>query len=47
MSVPEYADGMHARTVCALCAEICAACGKECARRDHDHSCRCAGAGAR
>src|SRR5205085_8139808 len=30
--------------ICALCAEICDACGAECARHDHEHCRVCAAA---
>jgi len=35
-------DSQFAREVCALCATICDACGKECAKHDMDHCQRCA-----
>ena len=32
----------HAEAICQICADICEACGKECARHEHDHCQRCA-----
>jgi hypothetical protein len=32
----------HARQLCALCAEICEACGAECAKHEHAHCKECA-----
>ena len=32
----------HARDICRTCAEICQACGEECARHDMDHCRECA-----
>ena len=32
----------HSQAVCALCADICRACGEECARHDMDHCQQCA-----
>lgn len=32
----------HAAAACRLCAEICRACGGECARHDMDHCQQCA-----
>lgn len=34
----------HAKAVCALCAEICQACGDECARHEAEHCKTCAAA---
>jgi hypothetical protein len=31
-----------AKQVCALCADICEACGKECAKHQHQHCQECA-----
>lgn len=33
---------VHARAACRLCAEVCRACGDECASHDHDHCQACA-----
>lgn len=33
-----------ARQLCRLCAEVCQACGDECARHPHDHCQACAAA---
>ena len=35
-------DSEFAKHVCTLCAEICKACGDECAKHDMDHCQRCA-----
>ena len=32
----------HANAICQLCADICNACGDECAKHDMDHCRRCA-----
>ena len=32
----------HARAVCAVCADICQACGDECAKHDMEHCRQCA-----
>lgn len=32
----------HAQAICALCAEICQACGDECAKHDMAHCKQCA-----
>lgn len=32
----------HAPAICALCADICQACGDECAKHDMDHCQQCA-----
>lgn len=32
----------HARAICALCAEICQACGEECQQHEMDHCQECA-----
>ena len=32
----------HAKAICALCADICQACGDECAKHDMDHCQQCA-----
>ena len=34
--------GEHAQAVCTLCADICEACGEECARHPMDHCPACA-----
>lgn len=31
-----------ARRMCAICAEVCEACGAECAKHQHDHCQECA-----
>lgn len=35
-------DSQFAKQICALCAEICEACGDECAKHKHDHCQECA-----
>lgn len=35
-------DSEFAQAVCRLCAEICQACGDECAKHSMDHCQRCA-----
>lgn len=35
-------DSEFARDVCALCAQVCRACGEECGRHKADHCQRCA-----
>lgn len=35
-------DSEHAEALCTLCAEICEACGDECAKHDMDHCQACA-----
>ena len=37
-------DSEFAQRVCTLCAELCAACGDECAKHDHAHCQACASA---
>lgn len=37
-------DSQFTNEVCALCAEICDACGAECRKHDMDHCHRCADA---
>ena len=33
---------MHAKAICALCADICQACGDECAKHSMEHCQQCA-----
>lgn len=35
-------DGVHAKAVCALCADICKSCGDECAKHKVAHCQACA-----
>lgn len=35
-------DSQHAQAICAVCADICQACGDECAKHDMDHCQQCA-----
>ena len=35
-------DSAHAKAICILCADICQACGDECARHDMAHCQACA-----
>ena len=34
----------HAKAICALCADICQACGDECSKHNMDHCQKCANA---
>ncbi|MBU8749760.1 four-helix bundle copper-binding protein [Bacillus subtilis] len=35
-------DSPFMKEICALCADICEACGTECGKHDHDHCQTCA-----
>ncbi|WP_404802197.1 four-helix bundle copper-binding protein [Bacillus infantis] len=37
-------DSPFAKQICAVCADICEACGEECKKHDHEHCQRCADA---
>ena len=35
-------DSGHVRAICAVCADVCQACGDECAKHDMEHCQQCA-----
>ena len=35
-------NSLHAQAICALCADICQACGEECRQHEMDHCQECA-----